>query len=82
MAPSPPRFSGGEGRGEVVLIKTFALPHVRLHSFALPLAAAPPRWVPSWTIPRFAYWNLIILWCLDVGAWSFSHPCLSVSIRG
>ena len=34
------------------------------------------------TIPRFDYWNLIILWSLDVGAWSFSHPCLSVFIRG
>jgi hypothetical protein len=26
LAPSPPRFSGGEGRGEVVLIKTVAPP--------------------------------------------------------
>jgi hypothetical protein len=25
-----------------------------------------------------AYWNLIILWSLDVGAWSFTHPRPSV----
>ena len=31
------------------------------------------------TIPRFDYWNLIILWSLDVGTWSLSP---SVFIRG
>jgi len=47
LAPSPPRFSGGEGWGEVVLIKTSTPPAPPLsrHMVNSPLVAALPRGV-------------------------------------